>query len=90
MDSSLYHFYMKLFALELKMSELFLSKVAYAVLNALKYMRAFDIMHRDIKPSNILLNATGEIKVCDFNISGFMINSVCNTFIGCQKYMPVS
>ena len=45
-------------------------------------------MHRDIKPSNILLNYTGEIKLCDFGISGFTTNSVCSTFKGCQRYMP--
>jgi serine/threonine protein kinase len=48
-------------------------------------------MHRDIKPSNILINASGEIKVCDFGISGFTNSkSLCETFIGCQRYMPVS
>ncbi len=89
MDTSLDRFYSKLFALELKMPELFLSKVAYAVLSALDYMRKLKLMHRDIKPSNILINSTGEIKVCDFGISGFTTNSVCSTFKGCQRYMPV-
>lgn len=58
------------------------------MLNALEYMRAQKLMHRDIKPSNLLLNATGEIKVCDFGISGFTSNSVSYTITGCQIYMP--
>ena len=85
-------FYAKTFAMsELsggKMPESFVSKVAHAVLNALEFMRAQKLMHRDIKPSNILINATGEIKVCDFGISGFTSNSVCTTITGCQIYMP--
>ena len=89
MDTSLDRFYAKLFALELTMTELFMSKVAFAVLSALEYMRKLKLMHRDIKPSNILINASGEIKVCDFGISGFTTNSVCSTFKGCQRYMPV-
>lgn len=88
MDTSLDRFYMKTFAMELSMPEAFVSKVAYAVLNALEFMRAQKLMHRDIKPSNVLLNATGEIKVCDFGISGFTSNSVCTTITGCQIYMP--
>ncbi|RNA22817.1 dual specificity mitogen-activated kinase kinase 6 [Brachionus plicatilis] len=88
MDTSLDRFYSKIFALEMKMTELFLSKVAHAVVAALDYMKQLHMMHRDIKPSNILLNYTGEIKVCDFGISGFTTNSVCKTFKGCQRYMP--
>ncbi|CAF0978849.1 unnamed protein product [Brachionus calyciflorus] len=89
MDTSLDRFYAKVFAMGIEMPELFVSKVAYAVTYALDFMRKAKMMHRDIKPSNILLNYTGEIKVCDFGISGFTTNSVCTTFKGCQRYMPV-
>lgn len=89
MDTSLDRFYVKSFELNLKLNELFLSKVALAVLSALNFMKSKNFMHRDIKPSNILINKTGEIKVCDFGISGVMVNSVNFTFIGSQCYMPV-
>jgi len=82
MDTSLDRFYSKMFAENISVPELFISKVAYSVLSALDYMKKLKLMHRDIKPSNILLNATGEIKVCDFGISGFTTNSVCTTFKG--------
>lgn len=88
MDTSLDRFYLKTFALKFSMPESFISKVAFSVLTALEFMRNLKLMHRDIKPSNVLLNATGEIKVCDFGISGFTSNSVCTTIKGCQIYMP--
>lgn len=88
MDTSLDRFYAKLFALELQMPELFMSKLAFAVISSLEYMRSLKLMHRDIKPSNILINSNAELKVCDFGISGFTTNSVCSTFKGCQRYMP--
>ena len=44
----------------------------------------------DIKPSNILCNSAGEIKVCDFGVSGELINSVADTFVGTSTYMSVS
>ena len=89
MDTSLDRFYAKAFALDKPLTEPFISKVSFAVVSSLNYMKSLKLMHRDIKPSNILINATGEIKVCDFGISGFTTNSVCSTFKGCQRYMPV-
>ena len=44
-------------------------------------------MHRDIKPSNILINSRGEVKLCDFGVSGELINSVADTFVGTSTYM---
>lgn len=44
-------------------------------------------MHRDIKPSNILVNSRGDIKLCDFGVSGELINSVADTFVGTSTYM---
>lgn len=44
----------------------------------------------DIKPSNILCNSKGQIKICDFGVSGELINSIADTFVGTSTYMSVS
>ena len=44
-------------------------------------------MHRDIKPSNILVNSRGGIKLCDFGVSGELVNSIADTFVGTSTYM---
>ncbi|KAF8333560.1 kinase [Cantharellus anzutake] len=62
--------------------------ISLAVLEGLTYL--YDehrIIHRDIKPSNILLNSEGQIKICDFGVSGELINSIADTFVGTSTYM---
>lgn len=44
----------------------------------------------DVKPTNVLVNRKGEIKLCDFGISGELDKSLAKTNIGCQSYMAVS
>lgn len=66
-----------------------LGKVAEGVLNGLTYLQQkHRIIHRDIKPSNILLCRNGQIKVCDFGVSGESgTNGAAETFIGTSYYM---
>ncbi|KAI9862754.1 MAG: Protein kinase C signaling pathway involved MAPKK protein [Trichoglossum hirsutum] len=65
-----------------------LGKVAAGVLNGLTYLHGQKIIHRDIKPSNILLCKNGQVKLCDFGVSGeFGTKGDANTFIGTSYYM---
>lgn len=64
---------------------------SFQVLKGLAYLREkHQIIHRDVKPSNILVNSRGEIKICDFGVSGQLIDSMANTFVGTRSYMSVS
>ena len=42
----------------------------------------------DVKPSNILVSKVGEFKLCDFGISGKLVDSIARTMdVGCRPYM---
>ncbi|WAR00268.1 MP2K1-like protein [Mya arenaria] len=71
-----------------RIPEPILGKVTASVLKGLIYLREkHSIMHRDVKPSNILINSRGEIKICDFGVSGQLIDSLANSFVGTRSYM---
>ncbi|KAL7668217.1 hypothetical protein ACOME3_008929 [Neoechinorhynchus agilis] len=71
-----------------RLPENILGYVTASVLEGLNYLREkHRIIHRDVKPSNILVNSEGEIKLCDFGVSGQLIDSMANTFIGTRSYM---
>ena len=60
------------------------------ILQGLAYLHSRKTIHRDIKPSNILLTREGVVRLCDFGVSGELINSVAGTFTGTSLYMAVS
>lgn len=65
-----------------------LGKITISVIKGLTYLRdSLKIMHRDIKPSNILVNSSGEIKICDFGVSAHLIDSIAQSFVGTSNYM---
>ncbi|KAI1324597.1 kinase-like protein [Xylariaceae sp. FL0255] len=65
-----------------------LRKITYCTVMGLKELKdKHNIIHRDVKPTNVLANARGQVKICDFGVSGNLVASIAKTNIGCQSYM---
>lgn len=89
MDTSVDKFYARVFKNGRNVPESVLGKMAFSVVSALHYLHTrLKVIHRDVKPSNILVNTKGEVKMCDFGISGYLVDSVAKTIdAGCKPYM---
>ena len=89
MEASLDQLYPQVFTSGRSMPEPVLGKIAFSVLSALLYLQTeLSVIHRDVKPSNILLSNTGKVKMCDFGISGYLVNSIAKTKdAGSRPYM---
>lgn len=68
--------------------ELICGIISASILDGLNYLKQeHKIIHRDVKPSNVLVNTNGDIKLCDFGVSGQLINSMAQSFVGTRSYM---
>ena len=90
MDTSTDKFYKFIYErLGESIPERVIGRVTVATVRALNYLKEkLKIIHRDVKPSNILLDRKGSIKLCDFGISGQLVDSIARTRdAGCRPYM---
>lgn len=71
-----------------RIPEPIVAKILYSILKGLIYLgQTLSIIHRDVKPSNILVKRNGEVKLCDFGVSGQLTDSLANSFVGTRSYM---
>ncbi|XP_038831103.1 dual specificity mitogen-activated protein kinase kinase 6-like [Salvelinus namaycush] len=89
MDTSLDKFYKQVIEKGMTIPEDILGKMAVSTVKALEHLHSnLSVIHRDVKPSNILINTQGQVKMCDFGISGYLVDSVAKTMdAGCKPYM---
>uniref|UniRef100_A0A6Q2YSY9 mitogen-activated protein kinase kinase n=1 Tax=Esox lucius TaxID=8010 RepID=A0A6Q2YSY9_ESOLU len=89
MDTSLDKFYKQVIEKGMTIPEDILGKITVAIVKALEHLHnKLSVIHRDVKPSNVLINTQGQVKMCDFGISGQLVDSVAKTLdAGCKPYM---
>ncbi|XP_012676979.1 dual specificity mitogen-activated protein kinase kinase 6-like [Clupea harengus] len=89
LDMSLDKFYVKVTDKGSTIPEDILGKITVSIVKALEHLHShLSVIHRDVKPSNVLINTQGQVKMCDFGISGYLVDSVAKTMdAGCKPYM---
>lgn len=68
--------------------ESILCKIIYLIVQGFKFLKdEYNIIYCDVKLINILVNICGQVKICDFGVSGNFVVSIVKINIGCQSYM---
>uniref|UniRef100_A0A914EJ01 mitogen-activated protein kinase kinase n=1 Tax=Acrobeloides nanus TaxID=290746 RepID=A0A914EJ01_9BILA len=88
MEMSLTKYYEQVHQEKASFPEEMLGCICVCITDALIACKSIQIMHRDVKPLNILLNRTGQIKLCDFGVSRILQESLATTIIGTMAYWP--
>uniref|UniRef100_A0A8C9ZRS4 mitogen-activated protein kinase kinase n=1 Tax=Sander lucioperca TaxID=283035 RepID=A0A8C9ZRS4_SANLU len=88
MDTSLDKFYKQVIEKGMTIPEDILGKIAVSCYSKNHKTVVFVSLVADVKPSNVLINIQGQVKMCDFGISGYLVDSVAKTMdAGCKPYM---
>ena len=96
MDKSLKNVYLSIHERLGYFHEKLLHYIIVSVINGLEHCMNNKIIHRDLKPDNVLINWSGEVKLCDFGLSKIYESSIqhhCETrsrknrrsYFGAQK-----
>jgi len=94
MDMSLDNCYRRVAKANKLIPEDVLWAISFSVLSALTYLnKVLRVIHRDVKPSNMLIDRNGNVKLCDFGISGILRVAKSGSLFaqtviaGCKYYM---
>ena len=71
----------------IELSDLHVQSMVYQILCGIKYIHSANVIHRDLKPGNILINAQGQLKICDFGLARGILDDTERNRIKITKYV---